>query len=243
MEQNPYAAPSVDPIPAQTARNQPEGPQDWTIGEVLGVGWEAVKRNPGVLVGGYFLIAILQQAVQSMVRYALFGSFAQPEDPMEALQTSGATIPITLAIAVFFTIGQFRVALASARGEAADFGMFFSGLDRLLPGLLLMFIMYTGIVLGFILLIIPGVILSLAWSLSFVSLADTKMGTMETLSDSWEHTKGQKMKILGFSFATLGVFLLGLLAFFVGVFVAYPVVMVAFAEIYIRITGRRTAEA
>jgi uncharacterized membrane protein len=177
-----------------------------------------------------------------VVRYSIFGSFAQPEDPIEALRSSGATTPITLVIAVFFTIGQFRVALASAREEPIDFGMFFSGLDRLLPGLLLMVVMYVGIVLGFILLIVPGAILALAWSLSFVCLADTKMGPIEALSDSWEQTKGQKMKIFAFSFATIGVFILGLLALFVGVFVAYPVVMVAFAEIYLRITGRRTAE-
>lgn len=242
MEENPYAAPSVDPIPTPSTGRQTEGPRDWTIGEVLGVGWEAVKKNPGVLVGGYFLIAMLQQALQSVVRYAIFGTFAQPEDPMEVLQTTGVTTPIALVIAVFFTIGQFRVALASARGEPVDFGMFFSGLDRLLPGLLLMVIMYVGIVLGFILLIVPGAILALAWSLSFMCLADRKMGPIEALSDSWEQTKGQKMKIFAFSFATLGVFILGLLAFIVGVFVAYPVVMVAFAEIYLRITGRRTAQ-
>jgi TM2 domain-containing membrane protein YozV len=243
MENNPYAAPQVDPTPSPESHAQGEGPREWSVGAALNVGIEAVKKNPGVLIGGYLVVIILQQIIQSGINYALVGSVEQSADPLAALRNAGTTAPVSMVIGVFFTIGQMRVALAAARDEPIDFGLFFSGFDRLLPGILLMVLMYLGIIAGTILLIVPGVIVALAWSMSFASLADTKMGTLELLSDSWEATKGHKFAILIFGFASIGVFLLGVLALFVGIFVAYPIVMVAFAEIYMCITGRRTAEA
>jgi uncharacterized membrane protein len=243
MEHNPYAAPQVDPNPSPQSRTQVDGPREWSVGSALNVGIEAVKRDPGVLIGGSLVILILQQLIQSGIGYAILGNADQPTEPLAALRHAGTTAPITMVIGVFFTIGQMRVALAAARREAIDFGLFFSGFDRLLPGILLMILMYLGVILGTILLIIPGIIVALAWSMSFASLADTKMGALEILSDSWEATKGHKLAILIFGFASIGVILLGLLALFVGIFVAYPILMVAFAEIYMCITGRRTAEA
>lgn len=243
MEHNPYEAPSVDPIPSPESRLPGDGPQDWTVGHVLNVGVEAVKKNPGVLIGGYFSIVLVQQVIQSVINKLFFGAYEQAQDPILALQHAGITAPSSLVIGVFFTIGQMRVALAAARDQPVDFGMFYSGFDRMFPGIFLMLAMYIGILLGFVMLVVPGMIVSLAWSLSFALLSDTKMGVREMLGESWEATKGHKLHILLFGFACFGVFLLGVLALFLGIFVAYPIVMVAFAEIYMCITGRRTAEA
>src|SRR5690606_21017237 len=132
--------------------------------------------------------------------------------------------------------GHTRVALAAARDEPVEFGTFFSGMDRLLPALLAVFIMYIGVFVGLIFLIIPGLIVALGWSLAYPLLADTKLSTMEVLAESWSMTKGHRMGLVLFILAACGVTILGFLALFVGVFVAIPVLMIAYAEIYMCIT-------
>lgn len=239
MEQNPYAAPSADLGASSPSTVAEDGPRDWTVGSALGVGWNAVKKNPIPLVGGFFLVAVLQWAVQAGLQYVMLGGSAQTQDPFAALGAMGVLLPVLMVFSIYLMIGEFRVALAAARGQDVEIPMFFSGYDRLLPGILLSIIVYAGTAIGFLLLIIPGIILSLGWSMCFVTLADTDMSTGDMLADSWEATKGQKGRIFLFGLASAGIILLGMLALYVGIFVALPVVMVGFAEVYMCVTGRR----
>lgn len=241
MQQNPYAAPSVDPT-AFRQNQTGNGPRDWTIGEAIGVGWQATKNNPLPLIGGFTLVIIINQGIQSALQRAL-GIGADPTDPMAVLSGTLAFMPIAVVIGIYFTIGQFRVALAAARGEEFQFARFFSGFDRLLPGILVSIIMYIGIALGMLFLIIPGIIISLAWSMVLPLLADSKAGISEMLTESWNATKGQRGKIFLFYFACAGVAILGLLALGVGILVAIPVIIIAMAEVYMCVTGRRVSES
>src|SRR5262245_6487999 len=66
MEYNPYAAPTVeDPLLSPGAAGD-GAPQPWEVGEVLGLGWEAVKRDWPVLVFAPFLAMVIA-SIPSMV--------------------------------------------------------------------------------------------------------------------------------------------------------------------------------
>jgi TM2 domain-containing membrane protein YozV len=243
MQENPYAAPNVDPNASMQRAPGQNGPQDWTVGQALGVGWQAVKDNPFPLVGGFALVAILNNGITRAIQSAMGATPEPGGNPFDALAGMAASMPIVIVVSMYFAIGQFRVALAAARGQAVEFGAFFSGFDRLLLGIVLAIVLYVGIFIGTLLLIIPGLILAFGWAMAIPLLADTKMGVMEILSESWNSMKGHKFHLLGFMFACVGVLLLGVLALIVGVFVALPVIMVGWAEVYMCVTGRRQAEA
>lgn len=241
MQHNPYAAPTVDPT-ASPRNLSGNGPRDWTIGHAISVGWEATKANPLPMVGGFTLVLIINQGIQSALQSVL-GLGGTPTDPMAAITGAVAFLPIAIVLGIFFTIGQFRVAIAAARGEEFQFARFFSGFDRLLPGILVSIVVYLGIILGMLFLIIPGIIIALGWSMVLPLLSDSKAGLGEMLSESWSSTKGQRGQIFLFYVACVGVALLGLLALGIGILVAIPVIMIAMAEVYMCVTGRRQAES
>ena len=66
-----------------------------------------------------------------------------------------------------------------------------------------------GTIVGFILLIVPGVILILRWSAASGFLIGARKGVVESLSASWEATRGHSWPILG---AGLVLFLLVIVA-------------------------------
>lgn len=243
MQENPYAAPTVDPNASMQRAAGQSGPREWTVGHAIGVGWQAVKDNPLPLVGGFALVTIINQGITQAIQSAMGASAEPGANPFEALAAVAASMPIVLVVGMYFTIGQFRVALAAARGEPVEMGMFFSGFDRLLLGVVLAIIMYVGVAIGMVLLIVPGIILAFGWAMTLPLLSDTKLGVMEILSESWNSMKGHKFHVFGLYFALVGVALLGLLALFVGIFVAIPVIYVALAEVYMCITGRRQSES
>ncbi|MDC7126275.1 MAG: glycerophosphoryl diester phosphodiesterase membrane domain-containing protein [Spirochaetales bacterium] len=62
-----------------------------------------------------------------------------------------------------------------------------------LLGLTLLFSLFTSI--GCILLVVPGLILMIGWSLNYVAIAIEETGPMASLKRSWQLTKGYKGKL------------------------------------------------
>jgi uncharacterized membrane protein len=102
-------------------------------------------------------------------------------------------------------------------------------------------VMGMGIVLGTLLLIVPGVILAFGWSMAPFYVIDAGLGPMSALRMSWGATKGQKGKLFGLAMLSAAIGFGGLFACGVGIIPAFCVVYVAWAIVFTRISGREPA--
>lgn len=233
MEQNPYAAPIADPT-GPTAREVAGAPREWSIGGALNTGLEAVKRQPVELVGGYFLTMAIAVVAQMVPGALLPGGESLVGNALTTLLGS----IVGVIVGAFVTIGQIRAAIAAARGERVELSVFFSGGDRLGTGILVNLIVGAGVWVGLIFLIIPGIIVALGWSLAMFFVADGDESTGDCLAKSWDATKGHKWRIFSFAFVAALVGILGLFALGIGLLIAIPIVAVAFAQVFLALTGR-----
>lgn len=88
------------------------------------------------------------------------------------------------------------------------------------------------VLVGFVFLIVPGIILSIKLQFASYLVVDKNKGVVEALKGSWEMTKGVKWNLFLF-WLTLGLInVLGLLALVVGLVVTVPLSMVATAYVY-----------
>jgi hypothetical protein len=236
---DPYAAPVADPsMPATGAAADPSW---WMAGEVLGLAWERFKRSWFVLVAGYVAVTVFTQLLARGPALLLSaGAQGAGQAPMFALVVLLGTVA-SLGISTFFMVGMFRMWLEVARGGTPSFGMIFLGGDRFLPMLGLYMVMIPAFVIAFMLFFVPGVIVALGLSLAPFYVIDANMGPIEAMGASWAATKGHKGKLFGFGLLSMGVMILGGLALLVGVFAAIPVVYVAWAIVYTRLSGRGVA--
>ena len=94
----------------------------------------------------------------------------------------------------------------------------------------LMVISLIGI--GMIALIIPGIII--ACRLAFVTylVMDKNLDPIAAIETSWKKTKGYGWKIFMLAFTSIFIFLLGLLAFIIGIFPAIIWIKASFASLY-----------
>lgn len=88
------------------------------------------------------------------------------------------------------------------------------------------------IILGFVFFIIPGIIL--ACRLVFVSylVLDKNLDPIAAIEKSWDMTRGHGWKVFGMGLLAIPIFMLGLLCFLVGAFVAVMWISAAFALLY-----------
>lgn len=94
-------------------------------------------------------------------------------------------------------------------------------------------IMKTLIIfVGYLLLIIPGIIFSIKLQYAEYLIVDKQKDAVDSLKGSWELTKGVKWNLFLFGLLLGLINILGFLALFVGLLVTVPLSMVANAYVY-----------
>lgn len=189
----------------------------FSISKAVRFGWDSTKKNVGffiVLLFGVFLLA-----------YILLSFFNH----------EAADVIIDLAL-VFGLIG---VALSLVDKKKVKFKTFFKT-QKFYPQFLLAAILYHLLVaVGLVLLIVPGIIWALQYKFYGYFIAEGA-GPIEAFKKSYRITKGHLWELFWFNVILIGVLILGIMAFVVGIFVAIPVIMNATAHAYRQLGGKIT---
>ncbi len=237
MNYNPYAPPQGAPQTLATQQAGQGPPQPWEIGEVLSSSFEAFKANWVVLVFSLMLAGIIASApILVLIGMVVAGAVQMGSAEYWALY--GGSFFILIAVMSFFHVGLFRISAAAARGQQAEFGTLFSGGDRFLSLLGLQLLLTVMLYPAFLMLIVPGVILSLGLGMASYFVVDQGMGPIEALKASWNATQGHKAHLFLFGLLASVMVLGGYVACFVGMFAVMPILFVAMTIIYLRISGR-----
>jgi hypothetical protein len=95
------------------------------------------------------------------------------------------------------SIGLIRLQIKVGRGESINSTEIFSAQNRVAMGriFLLWSFMTTGIIIGFLFLLIPGIVLMYAWIFSSMIILDKKLDPLEAMSKSYDLTYGYKWVI------------------------------------------------
>jgi uncharacterized membrane protein len=240
MSYDPYAGPQA-PVPQAPSPPQAAGvPQPWDVDEVLTGAWGAFKANWAMLVVVHFvgeLIASLPGFIPGLA--VVTHAVARYSRQYWALEVP--SMVVELVISTFFQVAFIRIWIKALRGEAPRFEDLFEGAPRF-PALLATTFLTMLVTTAFTaLLIVPGVIVALGLSLSSFYVVDQNMRPIDAMNASWKATTGHKGKI--FMLALLGVLIVvaGCCACCIGIFAAIPILGMATATIYLRLSGRAWA--
>ena len=106
-----------------------------------------------------------------------------------------------------------------------------------MPFAAMTFLRTLAIALGTLVFVVPGVLLALGFANAPFYVTDQNLGPVASLKASWASAEGQKGNLLLLLFAEIGLTLVGLAACCAGLFVVVPVVLVARAIVYTRMSG------
>ncbi|BEV70871.1 MULTISPECIES: DUF975 family protein [unclassified Paludibacterium] len=133
--------------------------------------------------------------------------------------------PLELGFALFY--------LQLLRGGELRFSQLFSGFERYLTGLAAYLLMVLFILLWALLLIIPGVIAALSYSMTFYLLVDEpQLSAREALRKSKIMMIGNKWKFFCLGCRFIGWFLLGLLTLGIGLLWVIPYLSTSLVRFY-----------
>lgn len=197
-------------------------PKDFSVRECLAVGWGRFKQESG------FMVAML------LATYALMILFEYIiEDVYRGIEPSRSLFDfLSNGVLYWLYFGMTLISLKIVDGKPyvwRDLFVFDRQVLRYLAGSLLYGLM---VVLGLLLFVVPGVYLALRYGFSAYAIVDGRKGIGEAFRESARITTGVKWNLLLYGLAALGLILLGILCFGVGLLVAVPVIMLATAHLY-----------
>lgn len=173
-------------------------PADFSISNVFSNTFGVIARNAPLFLGLSLIIVGLPQLLIGMV------TTPQSTDPMALFTSPGAIFTSMIGYIVFLFLSivlQASLIVASANdlaGRPVNFGECVNrAVAKLFPLIGLGIVVAIGVSIGFVFLIIPGVILYLMWMVAVPVLMVENLGVFESLSRSAALTKGSRWKLLG----------------------------------------------
>ena len=139
---------------------------------------------------------------------------------------------ISTVASVFFMLGLTRIGLNVVSGKPFGVGMMFSGGKWLLKGIAAYLLYMIMVTLGFLLLIVPGVILLLRFGMYQSAIVDRNMGVISSLGYSWELTKGNGLNLFVIGLFSILIVLAGCIAMLVGMLFAFPMMWLMWIVAY-----------
>lgn len=172
---------------------------DLEIGPLFSRAWEIFKEHLWITVAVFVIYSLLTSAGQ------LFG------------EDVGLGELIIFVISGPITAGTYMYALRLVRGGEADIGEMLRGFQVFGKAFGVFALYAIIVVVGMIFLIVPGIYMAIALMPSMFLVLDDDLSVTETLQKAWAMTQGYRGRIFIVGLAVLGLNLLGIVAFLIGV--------------------------
>jgi uncharacterized membrane protein len=213
----------------------------WSVGDALGYGWRKFTQNVGpilvltlVVLLGSFVLGI----VGSVLDRAVFGTSG--DGAFASNDRNVFSSLLGFLGQAFFGAVIVRAALDLTEGRALDIG----GIFRRIPfGPVVVLAIVVAVIetIGFILLVIPGLVAILFLYFATFFLLDHRPGPLEAVRSSVRLVARDLGKALVWAIVAFLVTLVGFCFCLVGAFVTFPVATIGTAYTYKKLTGQPVA--
>ena len=196
--------------------------------------WDILKKNPGTVIGT-FLISAIPNCTTNVVNQGIQAGMEGADNDTASLLLL-AVMAVSLVgglLGLFFQLGAVRVNTRLARGIDAEVSMMFGEAAHYLPAVAMVIVMGVAVMTGMLLLIIPGIVLSIGLQFSLYAMVDQGLGPIEAMKESWRLTDGHKITVVGVNIAIgLLTLLFGCVTLGLGMVILAPLVSLTQAVMY-----------
>jgi len=198
------------------------GKRHFSKKEAISFGFELAKKNIIFFIG-FFIIVVIVSALSSAIQ---FGATLEKQPLLYIV-----SYVVTFIINTVIGMGIIKISLEFVDKEKPKFRDLFHT-KNLVNFILASLIRGVVTFIGFILLIIPGIIFSIRLQFVTYLIVDKKLPPVEAIKKSWEMTKGSAWNLFFFGILLFLVNVLGAMLLLVGLFVTVPLSMLATTFVY-----------
>lgn len=197
--------------------------QKIAIGESIRFGWNTFKKRPFIFIGAFLLMTIISIVIQGLLDPGKDAPLTLT-NVLLGIMSMGVGLIIEIGLVTFSLRAHDSVEKVAITDLWNPKPFWYYLVGQAFVGFV--------VIIGLILLIVPGIIAAMGLMFSSYLIVDKGRGPVEAFKASWAMTKGHKWELFLFSLTLLGLNILGLLALVVGLLVTIPVTMLAVVHVY-----------
>ena len=257
----PPAAPTPPPPPAPGYASAPTGPVDgpWSVGSAFSYGWAKFQQYIGpiliamlVLFIGGAIIGGIWFVIVAAIQTSLFPTAATIDPNTGSISISngpgffGTLFFGALGALVYYTIAGFiqaaitRAALAITEGRPIEAATILST-EKLGPIIVTAILVSIATSIGYLFCGIGAVIVGFFLAFTFYFLLDKDLAPVDAMKASFAFVRDHLGDLVVFYLASLFAYFIGAILCGIGLIVAVPVVIIATAYTYKKLTNQEIA--
>jgi uncharacterized membrane protein len=140
-------------------------------------------------------------------------------------------------------IGLGLLGIRRAAGKETPVSTLWEPYSQAIPLIVMFILMAVLIVAGFLLLVLPGIYLSIAYSFAPYLIVEKNMGVWEALETSRKAITAYWWRYFGLMLVALLLVIIGLIPVFIGLIWVVPIIAIATGEVFGKTFGSPETEA
>ena len=197
--------------------------------EAVKFGWDKLKKN----IRFFIVVVIIIAALSWLPEYI------SSRIPKDMVVLSLVVRLASVVVSSLVTVGFIKSILNVVDGKKLKYSDLYENYRYIINYLLTETLGGLIVIAGFVLFIIPGIILSVKLQFTTYLVVDKGFGPIQAIKESWRLTKNIKWELFLFGLLLIAVNILGLLALGVGIIISYPLTLIAQAYVYRRLSERQ----
>lgn len=191
------------------------------VSDVLRESWKNVKSQIWILAGLVIGLCLI------LLTICLFMA------PFSSLGNVNIILILVCYLAIsLFALGYIKNMFQTMDGDEPQFSAYMQHPTKLFSYMIAGILSSVLVCIGLFIFVIPGVYLYLRLQFFGQFIVDENASALDALRKSWYLTKGRVMPLLGLLLAQLLILIVGVILFIIGVFVAYPLVIMSQCYVY-----------
>jgi uncharacterized membrane protein len=219
---------------------------------------ETIKQHPAEAIGGamaIMFVTVIVNVILALIQGVIVGILSAAVSQTGSETAMYGVMAIQVGLQLISTIilvviqgvltgGYYIMWLRMVRGEEVSFNNFMDVKPFILPLVLTTLLVQLCIFGGMLMLIVPGIIISLGIWVAPMVVLDKNLSPVNAIKGAWRITDGYKMDIFLLGILMTVVNFIGMIPCFLGLIITIPLSLGAMVSFYnqIAVPGRAYAE-
>ncbi len=210
---------------------------DFSVGDVLKEAWQKTKGAKGAVWGGMIVMYLLLFGLTFGAVMALSGGTIST-DPA-AMFGAGSAVGLNVGVQVVssllsmvFTAGIMLIGVRRAQNQRVSWKMVFAGLPKVFSIAIAMILQFILVGIGFVLLVLPGIYLTVGYALTLPLILEKGYGPWQALEASRKAIHKKWWTVFGVYLLMMLIYAVSMIPAGIGLIWTIPMFFVALGVLY-----------
>ena len=217
------------------------GEYEFSIGSVLSEAWAKTSGSKLAIHLGFLFYFLVIMGLMMVLGFATAGLVAVNDDPSGMVLTQLIMQLGMNLVGMPMIMGLAMIAIKRSADAPVKASMVFGYFSKMLPLFATTILMYIMMLIGFVLLVIPGIYLMVAYYMAMPLVVEKGMSPWQALETSRKTITHRWFSVFGLFFILVIIVTISMIPLGIGLIWSMPMMMLAYGILYRNMFGVEAA--